>query len=113
MEPNTFVPKIPNKVDGMSRGLMKASQFLLVLVVSLSPLFFVPNISGGLGFAKVYLLLFILLIALVLSSLAILRSGLITFRLSPLLLSWWGIVITAFLSALLSPSISTSYLEII
>lgn len=108
MEPTTFVPKIPNKVDSVSQSLMAVSQSVLVLAIAFTPLFFIPNIPGILGFVKIYFILFLVLISLVCTSLSVLRSGMISVKISPLLVSFWGVVGAGLISALLSPAITAS-----
>jgi hypothetical protein len=105
METTTFVPKLPNKTDRISRTLLRVSQFFFVTAIASVPLFFIPNISGIGQFPKVYVVLLLLLLSGVMLSLSILRSGSITLRMSPLVLSWWCVVGVAIVSAIISPNI--------
>ena len=108
MEPTSFVPKLPIKADSVSQGLMAVARILLVLAIGLTPIFFIPGAPSLLGAAKVYLVLFFVLVMLITFSLSVLRSGSFTLRLSPLLIAWWGVVLAAFVSAVLSPALLSS-----
>ncbi len=104
METTSFVPKLPAKGDAISHGLMSVARFLLIAAVGFLPLVFIPGIPMLLGAAKIFYVLLLLLVAVIAMSLSILRSGAITLRFSPLLVSWWAVVGTALVSALLSPT---------
>ncbi len=108
MEPTSFLPKLPIKNDAISRTLMLAARLSLGIGILGSLLMFVPNAAGLLGPSKVFFLLFAVLFAVVATSLAILRSGALAVRFIPLLAAWWGIVLAALISALLSPTLFSS-----
>ena len=105
MEPTSFVPKLPVKNDTISQGLMSVGRYLLVAAIGLLPLIFIPGATVLLGAVKVYFVVLLLLGALIAMSLSVLRSGAVTLRFAPLLVSWWVIVGAAFVSAVLSPSL--------
>ncbi len=109
MEPNSFVPRLPLKTDMMSRTLGSLARILLVVGVGVSPLLFIPGAPALLGASKVFFMLAVLLAASVALSLSILRSGSVTWRMSPLLLAWWGVCVAAILSAVLSPALQSSF----
>lgn len=108
MESISFVPTSTVKIDAVSQGLMSVARFFLIVAVSVCPLIFIPGAPALLGASKVYFVLVLLLGALVALSLSILRSGAVTLRVSPLLFAWWGIVISALISAVLSPTLRAS-----
>jgi tetratricopeptide (TPR) repeat protein len=104
MENPSFVPKLPVKSDTMSHGLMTVARLLLIGAVGLVPLVFIPGVPMLLGATKVFFVLVLLLLALVAMSLSILRSGSVTLRMAPLLISWWAVAGSALLSTVLSPT---------
>jgi tetratricopeptide (TPR) repeat protein len=108
METTSFVPKLPNKIDTVSYGLLVLTRLCLVLAISLTPLIFFPGLPALLGASKTYAVLLLLCVSLVAIGLATLRSGAVTWRLSPILFSWWGIVVTALISSLFSPHLMSS-----
>lgn len=108
MEPTSFVPKLPTKVDVVSQGLMAIARALLVIAVGLTPIFFIPGAPTLLGASKVFIVLLFVLLALVALSLSVLRSGAVALRFTPLLIAWWGIIAASFVSALLSPALLAS-----
>jgi cytochrome c-type biogenesis protein CcmH/NrfG len=105
MESNSFLPKMTgvNEPDRISIGLFKVAQYLLLGVFALMPLFFIPGVPALISTGKIYFVLLGLVLVLITSSLAILRSGILTFRVSPLLYAWWGVVAASFISAILAP----------
>lgn len=104
MESTSFLPKLPSNRDSISRGMIQLSRALLVLAVFLSTIIFIPGVPNFLGPAKVYSVLFLLLLILVLYSLSILRTGAVSVRIVPLLLSFWAVIMISGISASLSPT---------
>lgn len=108
MEPTSFLPKLPIKTDSISRSLLRIARIYLGVGLVASLLMFVPNAGGLLGPSKVFFLLFVVLVVVVCTSLAILRSGAVAVRFVPILLAWWAIVLAGLISALLSPTLLSS-----
>jgi hypothetical protein len=75
MEPTSFLPKLPVKTDAISRSLMRVARIVLGIGIVASLLLFIPGAPGLLGPSKVYFLLAAILVVVVCTSLAILRSG--------------------------------------
>ena len=108
METATFVPKLPAKIDRASNHLRRISQVLLLVTLVLMPLFFVPTIPGLALFPKVFLVVFGALISFLFVSLLILRSGSVSLRFTPLILSWWLLVLMGLVSAVLAPNLQNA-----
>ena len=108
MEHQTFAPKITNRVDRLSHRLVQISRGALIVMVALLPFFFIPSTPALLYSGKVFMTLMFLLIAVAVGGLAILRRGTMSISFPPLLLAWWVVVLTAFISAILSPTLLTS-----
>lgn len=108
METATFVPKLPNQIDKVAKLIRTLSQVFLLATLILSVLFFIPTTVGLVLFPKVYFVLFGCLVSFIFATLVVLRSGSITVRFNPLLLSWGLLVLAGMLSALLSPNLASS-----
>ncbi len=109
MEQNIFSPKLQQEnKDNLSGYLRSWAQGILVLVFGLLPVFFIPNVYTSLGFMKVYFVSLGLFAAIVLLSLAILRSGSIRVIVPPALALFWLFSIVAVASGLLSGDIQDS-----
>lgn len=108
MEPTSFLPKLPAKSDAISRSLMRVARITLGIGMVLSLLLFIPGAPGLLGPSKVYFLLAAILLVVVCTSLAILRSGAVAVRFVPVLMGWWALVLAGVISALLSPTLLPS-----
>lgn len=98
-----FSPKL-NQVstDVVANILIKISRWVLVVILGLVPLLFIPLPAAPVNFSKVLIVVFAIAIALVFYSLAALRVGEITFKYSLGIFTFWGLVLVAFVSALLS-----------
>ncbi len=95
-------PVRQQKSDRVEHGLVTAAHAVLVAVFGLTPLFFIPSPVVSIDYAKSFLVIGGLLLALVLFSLATLRSGKISLSVPTLALVFWGIAASAVVSALLS-----------
>lgn len=104
MESTSFLPKLPSKQDAISRILIQLSRGLLIGAVILSVVLFMPGVPNFLGPMKVYMVVFLVLLTVILYSLSILRSGAVTLRFVPLLVSFLGIITVSIASASLSPT---------
>jgi len=104
MESTSFLPKLPTKDDAISRVMIQLSRSLLILAVLLSVVLFIPGVPNFLVPVKVYLVVFLVLLTVILYSFSILRTGAVSVRLIPLLVSFWAVVAVAGTSASLSPT---------
>ncbi len=103
MEQNIFSPRIQKvNTDSISSFLKSTAQGILIVLFGFLPIFFVPGIYTSLGFTKVYFVALGVFAALVLLSLAILRSGSARVVIPPALAFFWLFTLTALASALLS-----------
>ena len=108
MESNSFLPKITPRADSISVGLMAIARFIIIIAIGLLPLFFIPGSLVFINTTKVFFVVLLLLVAVIFTSLGILRRGSIMLSFSPVLLSWWAVVLAAFVSAVLSPTLKSS-----
>lgn len=88
--------------DPIATALCRYAQNVLVLIFGLLPLFFIPSVVVPFEYTKVFVVIVGLLIALVLYSLSVLRSGVLSVGVSYPLLALWGVVGITFLSSFLS-----------
>lgn len=88
--------------DPIAVALSRYAQNVLVVVFGLLPLFFIPSVTAPFEYTKVFLVIAGLLVALVLYSLSVLRSGVVSVGVSYTLLALWGVVGVSFVSSLLS-----------
>ncbi len=88
--------------DPIAAALSRYAQNVLVVIFGLLPLFFIPSVTAPFEYTKVFLVIGGLLVALVLYSLSVLRSGVVSVGISYTLLALWGIVGISFISSLLS-----------
>ena len=108
MEQNTFSPQITPRTDSVSNTLFGTARVLIMLMMGLLPLFFIPDSLVSVGTNKVYFVVFMLLLVVIISSLGILRKGSLIFSFSPILITWFVVVLTAFVSAILSPTLMSA-----
>jgi len=108
MEQNTFSPQITPRTDSVSNTLFGTARVLSMLMMGLLPLFFIPGLLIPIGTTKVYFVVFMLLLVVIISSLGILRKGSLIFSFSPILITWFVVVLTAFVSAILSPTLMSA-----
>jgi tetratricopeptide (TPR) repeat protein len=103
MQNNIFSPKVDSVNRDKLRGYLQTSaKMLLVLVFSLLPIFFIPNIFTSLNFTKTYFVIVGVLVAVILLSLSMLRSGTIKLFFPPTLAIFWLFALMGLASALLS-----------
>ncbi len=88
--------------DPIAAALSRFAQNVLVVIFGLLPLFFIPSVTAPFEYTKVFLVVAGLLVALVLYSLSVLRSGVVSVGVSYTLLALWGVVGMSFASSLLS-----------
>ncbi|QQR64433.1 tetratricopeptide repeat protein [Candidatus Kaiserbacteria bacterium] len=93
--------KLPQN-DPIASALCGYAQNILVIIFGLLPLLFIPSAAVPFEYTKVFIVIGGLLIALVLYSLSVLRSGVFSVGVSYPLLALWGIVGITFLSSFLS-----------
>ncbi len=110
VEQATFSPKVENSPDKIGTGLLKVAQTILFVMMGILPLFFIPGTASFLGGVKSFYVLLGLVVVVIIASLATLRNGVVVLRVSPLVLSWWAIVLAAAVSALLSPQLKAAFL---
>ncbi|MCA9365994.1 tetratricopeptide repeat protein [Candidatus Kaiserbacteria bacterium] len=94
----------------MARLLKTISTHALVITIALAPLLFLPSTYIPLGYSKTMVILVGVALALIFQSLAMLRSGTMSVRLSTLTLSVLAIMIVSAASALLSGDIRDAIL---
>jgi len=103
MQNNIFSPKIENiNRDKLRSYLQISAKTLLILVFSLLPIFFISGIFTSLNFSKTYFVIVGVLIAIILLSLSVLRSGTIKLVFPTALFLFWLFSILSLASALLS-----------
>lgn len=95
--------------DPIAVALSRYAQNVLVVIFGLLPLIFIPSPIAPFDYTKVFIVITGLLIALVLYSLSILRSGVLSIGISYPLLALWGVVFITFLSSLLSGDFKDSF----
>ncbi len=112
MQKNIFTPKMSTdnsdsdsgtkQNDSLKDFLRNSAKTILVVMFSLLPILFVPQIFTSLDLTKTYLVVIGVLAALVLLSLSILRDGRLRILLPKTLVIFWGFGFFALASALLS-----------
>ncbi len=88
--------------DPIASALRRYAQNVLVVIFGLLPLFFIPTASAPFDYTKVCITVVGILVALVLYSLSVLRSGTISVGLSYTLCALWSVVGISFISSILS-----------
>lgn len=89
--------------------LKNIAQNIIAVVFGLLPLFFIPVAYAPFDYSKILLVLVGVLVAIIVFSLSVLRSGTIQVKAPAALLGLWGIVITAAISGLLSGDMHDSF----
>ncbi len=103
MKDNIFLPRLHNLAkDSIGEWLHTLARFFFITTFSLLPIFFIPSIGVGLGFAKTYLVVVVVALVLILLSLTILRRGVVNFTLPLPLVFFWLFAVLALASAFLS-----------
>jgi len=110
MSGNQFIPRIRQtdedlavrKHDSAGTAFQKTGQYAVVALMGLMPVFFVPGLWASLGFDKVMLTLVVAAVVLIAMSLLLLRRSQVL-SVWPISLSlFWGVVLVALISGLLS-----------
>jgi tetratricopeptide (TPR) repeat protein len=104
MEHTSFTPKLAQKSDAISQGLLQFARYVMIGMFALLPVLFIPGIPGFVVLGKSFFIAISLVIVMIAVSFAVLRNGAISFTMPPVLIAWWGLVGTAGISALLSSS---------
>ncbi len=107
-EPEKPVQSEPKKDDKLGKTLHRITQYLVVALAFLLPLFFVPGLYASLGFDKVILATGLSLTIVVIASLSALRYSQVRPVLPLPYFIFWGIAGIALVSALLSGDIQDS-----
>lgn len=103
MKDNIFLPRFNSLAkDSIGEWLQTLARFFFILTFCLLPVFFIPGVEIGLGFAKTYFVVVGTSITLILLSLTILRRGVVNFHFPLPLVFFWLFVLLALASALLS-----------
>ena len=103
MEQNIFSPKLQILQKDTLSGFMRTGAYgILIIVFGLLPVLFIPGVYTSIGFSKSYFVIIGLFLALVLLSLAMLRSGTMRVLVPPTLAFFWGVAAVAVVSGLLS-----------
>jgi tetratricopeptide (TPR) repeat protein len=98
----TFTPQAARPVDTLSTFFSRANRFLILSLLAIMPLVFIP---GMIGPFKTFFAIFVVLVSVVVGGLGILRQGTIPRFIPVILLAWFGVIGTAFVSALLSADV--------
>ncbi len=101
---NSFTEK-----DGIERFLSHSAQFCLVAVFGLLPIFFIPSSIAPFEYSKVLWVTSGLLIATLLYSLSVLRSGKMAIAMPWFLYALWGFALVSLISSLFSANIRHSF----
>ncbi|KXJ99146.1 MAG: hypothetical protein UZ19_OD1000444 [Parcubacteria bacterium OLB19] len=81
MKDNIFLPRFNSLAkDSIGEWLQTLARFFFILTFCLLPVFFIPGVEIGLGFAKTYFVVVGTSITLILLSLTILRRGVVNFH---------------------------------
>lgn len=94
--------------DPIASALRRYAQNVLVVIFGLLPLFFIPTISAPFDYTKVFIVVAGILVALVLYSFSVLRSGTISVGISYTLCALWAVVGISFISSILSGDLMDS-----
>lgn len=94
--------------DSIAVALRTYAQNILVVIFGLLPLVFIPTAVAPFEYTKVMIVVVGAIVALVLYSLSVLRSGVITLNTSYALAALWVVVGIAFVSSLLSGDLKDS-----
>lgn len=97
-----FTPKVARPTDNLSAFFTKTNRFLLLALLAVTPLVFVPGMVGSF---KTFFAVFIVLLSVAVGSFGILRQGMIPRFVPVILLAWLGVVLSAFVSAVLSKGV--------
>ncbi len=104
-----FSPRIGQPFKDSLGGLLKSLALGLVTIsITLLPVFFIPGVFTSLGFTKVFMVGLILLMAFILLSLSVLRSGTARVMIPPALAFFWLFAVVAVVAALLSGDVRDS-----
>ncbi len=96
--------------DSIAITLRTYAQNILLVIFGLLPLIFIPNLVAPFDYTKVLVVIGGVFIALVLYSLAVLRSGTISVGISYTLCALWAIVIMTSISSALSGDFKDSFI---
>ncbi|HEU4677579.1 MAG TPA: tetratricopeptide repeat protein [Candidatus Paceibacterota bacterium] len=88
--------------DRVARGFVTVAENVLVVIFGLLPIIFVPIAAAPYDYTKFSAVVLAVIVALVLFSLSVLRSGTLRIGVSYPLVAMWSAVAIAFISALLS-----------
>lgn len=109
MEQNIFSPRLTQFTkDTLSSLLQNLALGSLVIVFGLLPIIFMPGVYTALGFSKVYVVGLGIFAAVVMLSLAVLRSGSVRVLIPPALAFFWIFAAVAVASAFLSGDVTDS-----
>ncbi|MBP6924408.1 MAG: tetratricopeptide repeat protein [Candidatus Pacebacteria bacterium] len=92
----------PDKIGSM---ILRFEQYLVIALLFLIPVFFVPGLPASLGFDKAIIAVVIGMTVVILTGLSSLRYSQVSTVLPRALIAFWGVVVVAFLSALISGDI--------
>ncbi len=103
MEQNIFSPKVQSlNADALSAFFLRSAQWILGLTIGLMPLWFIPYTNVSLGFTKATMVVVGVYGVLILSCLALLRSGKVSLYRPITLVAFWLFSIALVISAVLS-----------
>lgn len=95
--------------DAVMTFLQNSGSNLVLLLLGILPIIFIPLSYIPFSYTKTFLVIISVLVAVVFSALALLRSGVITMHMSVLVVCWWVIVATGALSGLFSGDMADSF----
>jgi len=107
MEDTNLIPQSAHRLgDTFAEKFKSLSQYILLVVLGLTPIIFIPSLAVPLSYTKGFIVLLGLSVVLVIYSFTILRSGIIRFSLFVPSLVLWLIAATALISGLLSGDVA-------
>ncbi len=109
MDIPTFVPKRTQESDVIGRRLFSVARSIAWISVALLPLVCIPALFPISLASKTLFMVFALALVVILASLAVLRDGQISWRPSPLFISWWMVVLSAGVAGIMAPQMQVAF----
>lgn len=108
--PGTTVTSVAPRTDKIASVLQSIAQLLFVVGAGLLPILFLPTQYLSVVYGKEIVFGAVLVLAILFSTLHVLRLGTVTLVSSPVLLAFWGVVGVTVLSAYLSGDLHDAFL---
>jgi tetratricopeptide (TPR) repeat protein len=103
-----FIPTIEKTTDAIADSFVSFAQWILIILTAALPLVWLSPLYILTTPVKILLTTIFVLVAIVVTSLAVLRRGTLEIRLYAPLFVWWMVVFVAGLSAMVSPDLFKS-----